>query len=285
MVGRRYSVVADESEQGSLTGAHKVGDVGRHRHDRGARPRRNMGIVYLALVRGPGGFNKLFVVKVLKAHLADDPNVVSMFLEEARLAAKLSHPNVVQTTEVGSDGGRHFIAMEFLDGQSFHRVLARGRRTGANMPLSLPPLRDDAHPRGPAVRARRDGLRRDAAQPRAPRRQPAQRVSELRRAGQDPGLRDRQGDRLVERDANGDGQRQGRVHGARAGRPARRLDRRADVFAGRRDAVGVRHRPAHVGSRSLNDLQILHRAVEQRDPSTRVRRRSGSAIRVSSRSF
>jgi eukaryotic-like serine/threonine-protein kinase len=129
-------VVPDESEQGSLTGAHKVGDVGRYRLI-AELARGGMGIVYLALVRGPGGFNKLFVVKTLKAHLAEDPKLVSMFLEEARLAARLSHPNVVQTIEVGSDGGTHFIAMEFLDGQSFHRVLARGRRTGANMPLSF----------------------------------------------------------------------------------------------------------------------------------------------------
>ena len=94
-----------------------------------------MGIVYLALVRGPGGFNKLFVVKELKAHLSEDPNLVRMFLEEARLAAKLNHPNVVQTIEIGSDGSRHFIAMEFLDGQSLNRLLGRVRRGGTPLPL------------------------------------------------------------------------------------------------------------------------------------------------------
>jgi serine/threonine protein kinase len=94
-----------------------------------------MGIVYLALVGGPGGFNKLFVVKELKSHLAEDPNLVSMFVEEARLAAKLSHPNVVQTIEVGSDWNRHFIAMEYLDGQSLNRVLNRVRRSGTPFPL------------------------------------------------------------------------------------------------------------------------------------------------------
>jgi serine/threonine-protein kinase len=97
--------------------------------------RGGMGIVYLALVRGPGRFNKLFVLKTLKEHLAEDPNVVSMFLDEGRLAAKLSHPNVVQTIEVGSDGGRHFIAMEHLDGQPHSRVLSRSARVGARMPL------------------------------------------------------------------------------------------------------------------------------------------------------
>src|SRR5580700_1296247 len=104
----------------------KVGDLGRYRLI-AELARGGMGVVYLALVRGPGGFNKLFVLKELKAHLAEDPNLVSMFLEEARLAAKLNHPNVVQTIEIGSDAGQHFIAMEYLEGQSLHGVQSRGR--------------------------------------------------------------------------------------------------------------------------------------------------------------
>ncbi|THD46085.1 MAG: serine/threonine protein kinase [Bradyrhizobium sp.] len=124
----------DEAEKHGSAGGHKVGDVGRYRLI-AELARGGMGVVYLALVRGPGGFNKLFVLKVLKGHLAEDPKLVHMFLDEARLSAKLSHPNVVQTIEVGSDRGHHFIAMEFLDGQSHHRLLARGRRTGASFPL------------------------------------------------------------------------------------------------------------------------------------------------------
>jgi serine/threonine-protein kinase len=98
--------------------------------------RGGMGVVFLALVRGPSGFHKLFVVKELRAHLAEDPELVSMFLEEARLAAKLNHRNIVQTIEVDSDGGRHFIAMEHLDGQSYGRLLARLRHMGATFPLA-----------------------------------------------------------------------------------------------------------------------------------------------------
>ena len=127
-------VIAEEAEHDSLLVTHKVSDIGRYRLI-AELARGGMGIVFLALVRGPGGFNKLFVVKVLKAHLSDETKLVYMFLEEARLAAKLNHPNVVQTIEVGSDGGRHFIAMEFLDGQSLHRLQARGRRTGTPFPL------------------------------------------------------------------------------------------------------------------------------------------------------
>ena len=120
----------------AVSAADKVADIGRYRLV-AELARGGMGIVYLALLRGPGGFNKLFVVKVLKDHLAEDPNFVSMFLEEARVAAKLSHPNVVQTVEVGSEAGRHFIAMEYLDGQSFSRAIARTRRLETTIPMAL----------------------------------------------------------------------------------------------------------------------------------------------------
>ncbi len=123
-----------EQAAGASSPTQKVGDLGRFRLI-AELARGGMGIVYLSLFRGPGGFNKLFVVKELKSHLADDPNLVRMFLEEARLAAKLSHPNVVQTIEVGSDGDRHYIAMEFLDGQALNRVVARSRRNGTTFPL------------------------------------------------------------------------------------------------------------------------------------------------------
>jgi serine/threonine protein kinase len=84
--------------------------------------RGGMGNVYLAASQGPGGFSKLLVVKELKPELSDDETYVTMFLEEARLAARLIHPNIVQTNEVGSDGNRHYMVMEFLDGRSLHRI-------------------------------------------------------------------------------------------------------------------------------------------------------------------
>ncbi len=119
---------------GSLAPVGKVSDLGRYRLI-AELARGGMGVVYLALVRGPGGFNKLFVVKELKAHLAEDPNLVRMFVEEARLAAKLNHPNVVQTMEVGTEGNRPFIAMEYLDGQSLNRALSRTRKATQPFPF------------------------------------------------------------------------------------------------------------------------------------------------------
>ena len=84
-----------------------------------------MAEVYLALASGPAGFNKLLVVKQIRQQFADDPDFLTMFLDEARLAARLNHPNVVQTNEVGEDGGRYFISMEYLEGQPLNRVLAK----------------------------------------------------------------------------------------------------------------------------------------------------------------
>lgn len=84
--------------------------------------RGGMGNVYLALAQGPGGFHKLVAVKELKPEFCVDETYVTMFLEEARLAARLTHPNIVQTNEVGSEGNRHFMIMEYLDGRTLYRI-------------------------------------------------------------------------------------------------------------------------------------------------------------------
>ena len=89
-----------------------------------------MGNVYLAALCGPAGFHKLLAVKELKPELADDESYVAMFLEEARLAARLVHPNIVQLNEVSSDGDRHYMAMEYLDGRSLSRIMRRFARDG-----------------------------------------------------------------------------------------------------------------------------------------------------------
>ena len=81
-----------------------------------------MGIIHLAEAVGPGGFEKLVVVKVLKQELADDPVYTAMFLDEARLAARLTHRHIVQTNEVGCEDGQYFMALELLEGGSLHQI-------------------------------------------------------------------------------------------------------------------------------------------------------------------
>lgn len=94
-----------------------------------------MAQVFLALSKGVAGFNKLVVIKQIHAELAEDPDFVRMFLDEARLAARLNHPNVVQTNEVDQDGRRYFIAMEYLEGQTLNRVFNRMGRDPKLLPL------------------------------------------------------------------------------------------------------------------------------------------------------
>lgn len=85
--------------------------------------------VWVAVARGPSGFNKLVVLKSMKVHRCHEPELVRMFMNEARLAARLNHPNIVQTNEVFEFRGIPVIVMEYLDGQSFANVLARCRDT------------------------------------------------------------------------------------------------------------------------------------------------------------
>ncbi|HJL18902.1 MAG TPA: serine/threonine-protein kinase [Sandaracinaceae bacterium LLY-WYZ-13_1] len=84
-----------------------------------------MAEVYLAFEEGLGGFRKLVVIKRLHKHLGEEPEMVEMFLDEARLAARLNHPHVVQTNKIGSFEGYHFLAMEYLEGQPLSKLLKR----------------------------------------------------------------------------------------------------------------------------------------------------------------
>lgn len=86
-----------------------------------------MGAIHLAVMSGTGDFRKLVVVKELRPDLATNPEFVRLFLSEAQLAGRLNHANIVQTIEAGQDGDRYFLAMEFLDGQPFHKVVQSSR--------------------------------------------------------------------------------------------------------------------------------------------------------------
>ena len=91
-----------------------------------------MARVYLALSKKAAGFSKLVVLKVLRSSATNDPELRRMFLDEARIAALLNHPNVVQTYEAGDDDGRLFLAMEYLEGKSLSALAAAGP------PIALP---------------------------------------------------------------------------------------------------------------------------------------------------
>ncbi len=75
-----------------------------------------MAEIFLARLHGDGGFEKLVCIKRILPHLAKDPQFVSMFLDEARVAARISHPNVCQVFELGEWQRQYYIAMEYLEG-------------------------------------------------------------------------------------------------------------------------------------------------------------------------
>ncbi len=88
-----------------------------------------MAEVFLARQRGPEGFDRRVAVKRILPHLVETGDFVRMFLDEARLAARLSHPNVVHIYEFGKVEEYFFIAMEYVDGVDASRLIALGRES------------------------------------------------------------------------------------------------------------------------------------------------------------
>ena len=95
-----------------------------------------MAEVQLALQRGPAGFEKLVVVKLVHENLASQRAFVDMLLDEARVAALVKHPNVVDIYDLGEADGRYCIAMEYLEGEPLLAVLRAGRDGKRLDPLS-----------------------------------------------------------------------------------------------------------------------------------------------------
>jgi eukaryotic-like serine/threonine-protein kinase len=85
----------------------------------------SMASVYLALMHGPGGFQKWAAIKLLHPHLAEDDQFVDMFLDEGRIAAGIQHENVAQVFDMGRDGATYWIAMEYLHGEPLREVMLR----------------------------------------------------------------------------------------------------------------------------------------------------------------
>jgi serine/threonine protein kinase len=93
-----------------------------------------MATVHLGRMLGPVGFARTVAIKRLHPQFAGDPEFVSMFLDEARLVARISHPNVVPTLDVVSTEGELFIVMEYVRGESLARLI----RTAAQRDTVIP---------------------------------------------------------------------------------------------------------------------------------------------------
>ncbi|MCP3161587.1 protein kinase domain-containing protein [Myxococcus qinghaiensis] len=96
-----------------------------------------MAQLYLARQPGPEGFEKLVVVKRILPHLAENDDFVKMFLDEARIAARLNHANVVQIFDLGAQDDSFFIAMEYIHGEDMRRVWKQSEAVGQPIPVPL----------------------------------------------------------------------------------------------------------------------------------------------------
>ncbi|HOX46331.1 MAG TPA: serine/threonine-protein kinase [Myxococcota bacterium] len=94
-----------------------------------------MAEIHLAKQRGMEGFEKLVVIKMILPNLVGNQEFVQMFLDEARLAAKLNHPNIVQIFDMGKAGGTFFIAMEYIQGENLRSIVKTCRKAGRHLPV------------------------------------------------------------------------------------------------------------------------------------------------------
>jgi serine/threonine-protein kinase len=96
-----------------------------------------MASVHLARMDGPGGFQKWVAIKRIHPHLVEDETFVNMFLDEARVAARISHPNVATVFELGKHEDTYWIAMEYLHGEPLREVMRRTEEMGQPMPPEI----------------------------------------------------------------------------------------------------------------------------------------------------
>ena len=96
-----------------------------------------MGEIFLARLEGAAGFEKLFVIKRILPHLADDARFRQMLIGEARLASKLSHANICQVYELGETDGQLYIVMEYLEGITLLPLLRKKSREQGELELGF----------------------------------------------------------------------------------------------------------------------------------------------------
>jgi len=109
---------------------------GRYRI-RGVLGQGGMGRLFLAERMGIEGFVKVVALKRILPHLADSEQFREMFINEARVAARLEHPNIVATYELGEVDGSYFLSMEYLPGEDLGTILSRARALQRSVPLEV----------------------------------------------------------------------------------------------------------------------------------------------------
>ncbi len=96
-----------------------------------------MATVYLGRISGAGGFQRFVAIKRLHPHLAREPEFIQMFLDEARLAARIHHPNVVPILEIGASEQGYYSVMEYVEGDRVARLIAQAGRGKKPVTISV----------------------------------------------------------------------------------------------------------------------------------------------------
>src|SRR5579863_4571428 len=96
-----------------------------------------MATVWLAQLRGKRGFEKLFAIKTIRTELLEDPRFQEMFLDEARIASGIQHPNVAQIIDLGEENATLFIVMEWVDGDSLAKIRKLALRRSSVLPIGV----------------------------------------------------------------------------------------------------------------------------------------------------
>ncbi|MEM9073286.1 MAG: serine/threonine-protein kinase [Myxococcota bacterium] len=97
-----------------------------------------MGTVFAARAEGPGGYSKPVALKRIHEHLAKDPRFLAMFLDEARLAARIQHPHVAGVIDFGEAEGSYYLAMPFVLGETLSHVIRRVSHLEAGLQTAFP---------------------------------------------------------------------------------------------------------------------------------------------------
>ena len=84
-----------------------------------------MAEVFRAIARGPGRYRRELVIKRILPNLAEEPDFVQAFIDEGKILGLLNHPNIVGVYDFGQDRGRHYLALEYLDGPSLAAIMAK----------------------------------------------------------------------------------------------------------------------------------------------------------------
>lgn len=96
-----------------------------------------MAELFKAQQRGVQGFQKIVAIKRILPHLSDNEDFVTMFIDEAKLAAQLTHPNIVQIFDLGKAGNSYYIAMEYVNGRDLRTLLRKAREHGLAFPEAV----------------------------------------------------------------------------------------------------------------------------------------------------